>query len=696
MSRKELTAICIDTTNPMFTQSIDKEGQNKLEEAISIVSKILHERLIFSNKSAETGVFVNGDGFQSISPFKPVTVETIKSVRRQLSNLKAEDRQGSPLDAIKGYLKFFKDNKPKSGKPKNKLYILTSFDSPPQDHDDYDRMAYDLETYDIKVHIIIFEQKEPTKYHDQNLDFVRKVGKTKRVNLFSPPVAHFVYRFLRKKGIMNHVKFKGQLEISKDLRYPVTIYTKIVVNQLPSMKKYRIDPEDPEFRDQEITNERTFKQYDDDQPVDGSKIIKGFNYGNRIVPIQKELQQEIKVKGHKELIFLHFSPTRSVPRAYQLTKSDLVLCIGNNEAVLGFNALVEAMHQTKKIMVARFVMREGAYPKIAALSPEIGDNGFRCLYMNLLPTCEDIRVFPFKQLKKSTAEERELIEKLIDEYDLMKGTDISSNEPIEMCEPSLVFDPILQAYNNYIIQKGVYGQTKFQPLSQELTDEFYPEKVTHPKGKDTAAKIKEKFCFVVKETKQSQKGPQSKVYWKDHIEAQRELNQAGVSEEQERMLSKGKEAPGDPIFEKLEISQLHPITDFREMISNRKRDLTETAMAQMGELIIKFVEQSINQDYFSKAMVCLEELRQASINELEVALFNKYLRRLQKTIKSSLKSEFWRQVTKKGISLISSAECKISDVSEKESLAFLEDEEIEQSKKIKPESEEVDDLYEIE
>lgn len=58
----------------------------------------------------------------------------------------------------------------------------------------------------------------------------------------------------------------------------------------------------------------------------------------------------------------------------------------NKEA---FSALILAMIEAKKVMIAKFNMR-GNKPKLVVLHPH-SDEKTECLYMNTLPTSEEIR-----------------------------------------------------------------------------------------------------------------------------------------------------------------------------------------------------------------------------------------------------------------------------------------------------------------
>lgn len=62
-----------------------------------------------------------------------------------------------------------------------------------------------------------------------------------------------------------------------------------------------------------------------------------------------------------------------------------------------------------------------------------------------------------------------------------------------------------------------------------------------------------------------------------------------------------------------EISSVHPIEDFKKMVSDRKVDRVGDAIDQMKSMIDRFVNNSLAGDLYQKAIECLIALRESCI-----------------------------------------------------------------------------------
>ena len=84
-------------------------------------------------------------------------------------------------------------------------------------------------------------------------------------------------------------------------------------------------------------------------------------------------------------------------------------------------------------------------------------------------------------------------------------------------------------------------------------------------------------------------------------------------------------------------------------------------------MIERFVTNSLNGDLYQKAIECLKALRETCVKEDEGAAFNKYMEKLKKKFQSGDNKDFFEQLIKKKISLITSKESSTSSmVSEEE------------------------------
>lgn len=103
------------------------------------------------------------------------------------------------------------------------------------------------------------------------------------------------------------------------------------------------------------------------------------------------------------------------------------------------------------------------------------------------------------------------------------------------------------------------------------------------------------------------------------------------------------------------------------MLSRRDVDLVEKAIDGMKKKILQLVNDSLLNQYYPKAIECLNALRDGCIQEEESETFNNFLRDLRKYFKGKRKNDFWNLIVSKKISLIHYEESDDSSVSPQES-----------------------------
>ena len=105
---------------------------------------------------------------------------------------------------------------------------------------------------------------------------------------------------------------------------------------------------------------------------------------------------------------------------------------------------------------------------------------------------------------------------------------------------------------------------------------------------------------------------------------------------------------------------MNPIEDFKKMVNDRKVDRVGDAVNQMQNLIERFVKNSLKGDLYQKAIECLNHLRGACVKEDEAPAFNKFMDRIKKMFAHGSHKEFWIEVVKNKLSLITKKESSIS------------------------------------
>ena len=123
---------------------------------------------------------------------------------------------------------------------------------------------------------------------------------------------------------------------------------------------------------------------------------------------------------------------------------DVVLPVKGSKNERAFAALVNAMIENRKVLIAKIIERKNAEPKLVVLYPYISKKQ-PLLYSAQLPTCEDLRDYQFPSLVQSTNVQREAAAKLIQKMDLCPA-EVNSDDEEEVNErldPEKTFNPTI-------------------------------------------------------------------------------------------------------------------------------------------------------------------------------------------------------------------------------------------------------------
>jgi len=164
---------------------------------------------------------------------------------------------------------------------------------------------------------------------------------------------------------------------------------------------------------------------------------------------------------------------------------------------------------------------------------------------------------------------------------------------------------------------------------------------------------------------ENQEEKKKRVFWREIIENELNENQEEVNRRLEQKLQNNKEEA------KKIISTHNPIEDFKEMINYKYEDLTNPALDQMRNIIIKFINESFKGSYYIKAVDCINALRDACIEEDEVEFFNNFLGELKQVFPKEKYMEIWKLIIQNKITLISVKENIKSNMTEEECNQWL-------------------------
>ena len=169
--------------------------------------------------------------------------------------------------------------------------------------------------------------------------------------------------------------------------------------------------------------------------------MRSYAYGKQLVPISKMNEDVLKFVEERCLKLLGFTDASKVKREYFMSGVDMVLPSDSPANKRAFSSLVHAMLETEKVMLVKWIARKNATPHLAVLTPYVGSS-YECMWLNILPTVEEIRDYQFPSMKESTEGQRRAAKAFVSALDL---TEAKGEE--EKLKPSSTFNPALQYLN---------------------------------------------------------------------------------------------------------------------------------------------------------------------------------------------------------------------------------------------------------
>ncbi|KRX10022.1 SPOC like C-terminal domain [Pseudocohnilembus persalinus] len=512
-----------------------------------------------------------------------------------------------------------------------------------------------------------------------------------QIEIYPTNIAQKLYTQFRTKQSTDRVSFRGVFEITQYIKIEIELYKKCTETKLKSLKRYSKQAQfNTSVESGTITKDTIQFEYDDPnmEPIEQENVIKGYYYGRQLVPITQAFEEEMQYKAEKGLKLLGFTDQANVPRQQFMGDVSCLIAVGKAEYQKCLASLIKACFQLKKCVIIRYVYNSRSAPRLCVLFPHIASN-YECFYMTELPTTESIRDYQFNSLKEPTQEQEKVVSDLIDKMDLddirsdsEKEENDDEEDKIEGLKPKFTYNPYIQYFYQTIMHR-LFTQNEdgtqsaeIPPLNPRINSYLRPENKMYEKAAKEIEAVQQVFAF---EERQEEQDKEKKVYWRDLIsnmenQEEEEKQLEGLNEAQREQLADLKK--GKFIFDDEKdvenVSDLHPIEDFRKMVENKKVDLVVKAVEQMQKVITNLVNQSFQGSWYRKALACLKELRKTCINQEEVQQFNDFLKVLKNEYgqKNHKHNKFWELVVTEGVTLILKSENLTSDVTFEEAIKF--------------------------
>lgn len=267
------------------------------------------------------------------------------------------------------------------------------------------------------------------------------------------------------------------------------------------------------------------------------------------------------------------------------------------------------------------------------------------MYINRLPTIEDLREYQFAQPEPSTEAQQQAASDFIDALDLTAGE--------EQLRPKITFNPVLQRIYQAIQHRALNpDDPDFPELDENITSYISPDKSLFEKAANEVKTFTNSFELkaLEKDTKRN------RVLWRDWV-LKEESKNIQVKEETVNV-EETKEKPGDVFGPKQikDISVINPIGDFNKMINDRHVDRVSEAICKMKNIIRRFIQESLKDSTYDQALECLNTLRESCTKEDEPTEFNEFLKELKKKYSKGKNAKIWEMIREKKVKLITKEE----------------------------------------
>ncbi|CAK9796305.1 X-ray repair cross-complementing protein 5 [Anthophora plagiata] len=306
-----------------------------------------------------------------------------------------------------------------------------------------------------------------------------------------------------------------------DKKIPIASYVKINDNtKLPSWQKAK-DNQKIVSKTQYFDRERTLYKKDE--------IVAGYKYGGIFIPVEEESKKDMNVKsGEKGYKIYSFTDRKNIRLEYKYESTRVILPSSEAKNV-PFYSLVQALHETNSVAIARKLYRNDCLPRMVALFPciDIPDEPW-CLAEIALAFAEECRIMevnPVKSaIKQLTSEQNEAVDNLIDSLRL---PDIEDDDEVDDKSryflPGCVPNPAVQHKWHMLAYRALNPGKPLPPMEDYLKEIFDVPSIIKDKSKRHLEKIAQLFQLESIDPKAKEKGETKKEEVNMQIDDDREI-----------------------------------------------------------------------------------------------------------------------------------------------------------------------------
>lgn len=484
------------------------------------------------------------------------------------------------------------------------------------------------------------------------------------------------YLLFHKKKLTNPRPWNIDLSIGPNIKIPVSAYIRIRDDPIvKSWQKAVKDRVTSTASTSEGIKKDTFHVNVENQTVvDRDNIIKGYNYGQTVIPIGECDKTMLYESGAKCLSVFGFTSSTNIN--WQTLCGDGLQYIfarkDNKNAHNTMRCLVECLLDLKLVGLVRRVYNNGNAPKMFALMPVIDSNNFICLSMAEVCFKEDIKnmAFPSTTLKKFACTDKQIdaFKNLIQAMDLTKAYD----ETFDEAEAFPIAETVSPSAQHVLDCIAYRAMNPGKPLPQprdEIMMLFKQPPVIEKRSRDPMEKLK--TLFTLNEVEVKTRNNRNNDVQSDNVPM--EISAEPKAEDNGVIADTPKIQMPKKVNEVVKIGTIGPIEDYKAL-TNKDKKLCDLA-TEMTEAIESLIYCNIDGNY-NKAIDAISFFR-AECVKVEPLHYNNWMQKFRTALSMRNKQEVIGLINERQLSFILKKESPLStyetEYSHDESQAYEED-----------------------
>lgn len=469
------------------------------------------------------------------------------------------------------------------------------------------------------------------------------------------------YLLFHKKKLTNPRPWNVDLSIGPNVKIPVSVYVRIrddpIIKTWQKAVKDRVTS--TASTSEGIMKDTVHVNVENQTVVDRDNIIKGYNYGQTVIPIGECDKTMLYESGAKCLSVYGFTCSTNIN--WQTLCGDGLQYIfgrkGNKKAGNALRCLVECLHELKLIGLVRRVYNNGNAPKMFALMPVIDTNNFICLSMAEVCFKEDIKsmAFPSTKLKKfaCTDEQINAFKDLNHAMDLTKAYDETFDEA-EAFPIAETVSPSAQYILDCIAYRAMNPGKPLPQPREEIMMLFKQPPLIEKRSRDPLEKLKK--LFTLNEVEVKTRNKRSNDVQSDNIPMELSAEPIIKTEDIGNTADALKIQMPRKTNEVMRIGTIDPIEDYKAL-TNKDKKLSDLA-PEMVEAIESLIYCNIDGNY-NKALDAISFFRSECV-KAEPSYYNNWLQKFRTALSERKKREVIGLINERQLSFILKEESPLS------------------------------------